>query len=244
MSNPKAQKAVALFNRIKDTSRVVELATIQQQIDNDPEYNALDKMNMGRLVAMRMDELGKGLLQRVEDEVLGRNEEPEEEDPLARIEATGDYTQQESHRLYQIFFAAAEGHPSLVKRNFEKYMDRVLAVMKLPEKYTALLQEWDDYEIYGKKLTLEDAFYWSTDHMTILPNDIKRVQDRAEEEIRKYYRDDDVDWGFLDLVRRTLHAIELMTENYDEIRDYVDDAKVSGELQNSTPLPSSTEEAT
>lgn len=227
MSNPKAQKAMALYSRINSTTRVVELAVIQQQIENDPEYNDLDRMNMGRLVSMRMRKIQEGVLQNFEDEIRDQINppEPEEADILAKIPATGDYTQQESHRLYQIFFAAAEGHPSIVTRNFEKYMDRALAVMKLPEKYTTLLEEWDEHHYHGKKLTLDDAFYWTVDHMTILPGDIKRVQDRAEEEIRKYYREDDVDWGFLDLVRRTLHAIELLTENYDEIRAYVDDAK-------------------
>lgn len=226
MSNPKAAKAMILYKRIQGTSRVVELAIIKEQIDNDPEYSPLDKMNMGSMVRMRMDQLGKEALQRFDDEALGRNEVSEEA-PLAGLKVSGDHTEQEASRLYTIFFAAAEGHPSLVERDFEKYMDRVSAVMKLPEKYTTLLMEWGEYQYHGKKLTLEDEFYWIVDHMSILPGDIKNVQDRAEEEIRNFYRTTNVDWGFLDLIRRTLHAIELMAQNYDEIKAYIDDAKVS-----------------
>ncbi len=224
MSNPKAAKAMTLYKRIQGTSRLVELALIQQQIDEAPEYNSLDKMNMGRMVRMRMQQIEKEMLKNLDDEILGQNDEPEE-DPLKTLGTTGDHTEQEAQRLYTLFFAATSGHPSLVKRDFEKYMDRVSAVMKLPEKYTTLLKEWDEYHYHGKKLTLEDAFYWTVDHMSILPGDIKQVQERAEEEIRKFYRTDDVDWGFLDLIRRTLHAIELMAQNYDEIRAYVDEAK-------------------
>lgn len=221
MSNPKAAKAKALYDRIQATTRVVELATIQQQIENDPEFNAIDKMNMGYMVSTRMSKLQEDVLENIEKEFSGEMEA----EPLDSTEVDGNSVQQEAHRLYMLFFAASQGHPSLVKRNFEKYMDRVSAVLKLPEKYVTLLQEWDEHRYHGRKLTLEDPFYWITDHMTILPNDIKRVQERTEEEIRKFYREDDVDWGFLDLVRRTLHAIELIADNYDEIRVYVDEAK-------------------
>ena len=230
MSNPKAAKAKELYERIQATSRVVELATIKMQIDNDPEFNALDKMNMGHFVTTRMRELNENALNNMKKEVLGEvMTAPEAEvDPIDELEVKGDYVQQEAHRLYTLFFAAASGHPSLVKRNFEKYMDRVIAVFKLPEKYTVLLQEWDKYQYQGRRLSLEDPFYWLSDHMTILPGAIKRVQDQTEASIHRFYKEDDVDWGFLDLVRRTLHAIELMADNYEEIRAYVDEAKKKG----------------
>ena len=72
---------------------------------------------------------------------------------------------------------------------------------------------------------MDDDLYWRTDHMNILRGDFKKVLDEAEGAIRKYYKEDDVDWAFLDLIRRTLHAIELMVDHYDEIRTYIEDTK-------------------
>ena len=221
MSKPKAVKAKGLYDRIQKSTRLTEIAVIKDQIDSDPEFNALDKMNLGGMISMRIRELSEGVLKDMEAEVSGRDAEPE---------APTDPSKSEVSTLYTLFFSATSGHISLVKRDFEKYMDRVLAVLKLPEQYAVLLNEWAEYRYHGEKLTLQDGFYWTVDHMGILPGDIKRVQDQAEGAIRTYYKDDDLDWGYLDLIRRTLHAIELLEDNYNEIRAYVDQAQANAEI--------------
>ncbi len=133
--------------------------------------------------------------------------------------------QEEAHRLYMIFFTAANGHPSILDRDFEKYIDRVSAILSLNDDLHQLLKDWDEYEHYGKKFEVGEDFYWKSDHMNLVIGDIKMIKEQAESRIADWHRDGDMEWDFLDLVRRTLHGIELTCENYEEIREYIEGAK-------------------
>ena len=224
MSNPKAKKAMAIYERIKSADRVGQLAIINAEIVNDSDFNGLDRMNLDHLITTRMEELNSRVLDNLEEEITKKIEEQAEESGRA-INLTNVF-EKDISRLYSLYFIAAEGHPSELLRNFEGYMDDVLRMFKImPEKYNELLDDYDKYRMYGKRLSLDDDLYWHTDHMVIIRGDIKKVQDQAEMMIAQYYKTEDYNWGFLDLVRRVLHAIELMINHYDEVRVYVDEAK-------------------
>ncbi|MBA7490019.1 hypothetical protein ES702_00553 [subsurface metagenome] len=227
MSNPKAEKAKAIYERIQSADRLVQLAMINKEIEEDPDFNALDKMNLGSIINLKMRDFTEGTLDKaievIKEDRAKPNDalypEPDPEDKRSPY-------RQKVGQLYTTFFVAAGGHPSLVKRNFERYMDEVTSVIKrLPQKYEDLLDDWEAHRWNGRHLSLDDDLYWHTDHMTIIRGDFKKILEEAEEAIRKYYKEDDVDWGFLDLIRRTLHAVELMIDHYDEIRAYIEDAK-------------------
>ena len=231
MSNPKAMKAKAIYERIQKSDRVAQLAVINQEIEDDPDFNALDKMNLGSMVNMKMKSFTEGVLDKVNQVLI-------EVEPEKGIEALYPDQDQNDKRspyrirvgqLYTMLFVASSGHPSKVIRNFERYMDDVSSVFKnLPDKYNEILDDWDEHRWNGRDLKLDDDLYWHADHMTILRGDIKRVQSQSEEAIQNYYKTGDVDWAFLDLLRRTIHAIELIIDNYDDLKTYIDDAKERG----------------
>lgn len=224
MSNPKAQKAKALYERIQSADRVGQLTAVFAEIQDDPEFDAMDKMNLGHFVTMRMKEMSSRVLDNLEKEVTEKIKEQDEE-PEKAISLTNVF-EKDISRLYSLYFVAAEGHASELLRNFEGYMDDVLRMFKImPEKYNQLLDDYEEYRMYGKHLSPDDDLYWHKDHMGIIRGDIKKIQRQAEGMIAKYYKTEDYDWGFLDLVRRALHAIELMVDHHDEIRVYVDEAK-------------------
>jgi len=109
------------------------------------------------------------------------------------------------------------GHPSLLERDFEKYMDRVIKLFNnIPEDLKEIIEKWEEYDHLQFKFGSD--LYWKTDHMFLLKRDIKRIIERVEEEIQKYYHNDEIDFGFLDLVRRGLHGLELLYDNEGEIR--------------------------
>jgi len=228
MSNPKAMKAKAIYERIKSAERLGQLAIINTEIEEEPDFNTIDRMNLGVLLRTKMRYFTDSIIDQTleaikEDQERARDDalypEPDLEDKRSsyRIKVG---------QLYTLFFVAAGGHLSLVKRNFEKYMDEVTSVIKgLPQKYEDLLDDWEEYRWKGRNLSPDDDLYWHTDHMTIIRGDFKKILKESEGAIHKYYKEDDVDWGFLDLIRRTLHAVELMIDHYDEIRTYIEDAK-------------------
>lgn len=225
MSNPKALKAKAIYERIKSAERIVQLAVINKEIEEDPDFNELDRMNLGVLLRTKMRYFTDSVI----DKTLEAIKEDQVRDDALYPEPDPDDKRSPYRRkvgqLYTIFFVAAGGHLSLVKRNFERYMDEVTGIIKgLPEKYNSLLDDWEKYNWDGKHLNLEDDLYWHTDHMTLIRGDFKKILKESEGYIQKYYKEDDVDWGFLDLIRRTLHAVELMIDHYDEIKTYIDDA--------------------
>ena len=138
---------------------------------------------------------------------------------------------EEINAVYTQFLIASSygGHVGLMKRDFEKFLDKAVSLCdNLPPE---ILQAWDDYDKYrvcGKSLTMQDSLYWSMDHMAITPGDIENVKFQHETRIHEWFQHDEtLDIGFLDLVRRTMHGVKIVMEDYLNVRNWLDDAKVA-----------------
>ena len=137
---------------------------------------------------------------------------------------------EEINAVYTQFFVASSygGHVGQMKRDFEKFLDRAISICdNLPPE---ILQAWidhDKYRVGGKPLTMQDSLYWSLDHMALTPGDIKDMKAQTEARIRDWYKDEHLEWGFLDLVRRTMHGIKIVMEDYENVRTWLDEAKVA-----------------
>ena len=138
---------------------------------------------------------------------------------------------EEINAVYTQFFVASSygGHVGLMRRDFEKFLDRAISICdNLPPEIPQAFADHSEYRWGGKNLTMQDSLYWSTDHMAITPSDIEDVKNQAEARIRDWYGDNEqLDHGFLDLVRRTMHGIKIVMEDYENVRQWLDEAKVA-----------------
>ena len=138
---------------------------------------------------------------------------------------------EEINAVYTQFFVASSygGHVGLMRRDFEKFLDRAISICdNLPPEIHKAWADYRKYEYNGKKLSMQDSLYWSMDHMRLTLSDIEDVKAQAEARIREWYGDNEqLDIGFLDLVRRTMHGIKIVMEDYENIRAWLDEAEAA-----------------
>lgn len=205
-------KAKELADKINRATRLGQIARIFSEIEESTELTNLEKMNLNYLIKMKSE---RGF-----DKPLFEEETKEAEPPKKTAH------NKECDELYSLLFVANEGHfHTVVSRDPEKFMDRVIkCINDIPDWMKDMIENWDDLRHYMPRFSLDDDMYWATDHMPIMKGDIEKSIAEVEENIIETVRGG-INWGYFDLLRRTIHGIQLIYDNEEEIKKIVMEAK-------------------